>query len=203
MRAFIDLDGTLLDLWPRYYRVFCELLHTDDITLERYKEKKRELGQDSAVAAAFGYALAPDHFIRKAELLEDKSYLSLDELYLSQQQIKTLFARGDAMILTKRRQPDNLEWQLDRLGIRVPVTIVRDQTKLQWIKENQPDEEAVMVGDSMIDIETGRSSNILVLMTGYGLGTKKQFDSIGIPYTYADTPVSMVEYLSTYLKMDL
>ncbi len=199
MRAFIDLDGTLLDLWPRYYRVFCGLLHTDGITLGRYKEKKRELVQDSAVAEAFGHALSPGHFTKKAELLEDKRYLLLDRLCLPQEQIETIFAKGNAMILTKRRQPDNLEWQLDRLGIRVPVAIVRDQTKLQWIKENHPDEEAVMVGDSMIDMETGQMPNISVIMVGYGLGTKGQFDSVGIPYTYADTAASMARHLRTYL----
>lgn len=202
MKKFIDLDGTLLDLWPRYHRVFCELLHIKDITLGEYKKKKQDLGQDNAVAEAFGYTLPPDYFIKKAELLEDKSFLSLDRLFLSRQQIEALSEDSDSIILTKRRKSDNLVWQMGRMGLNMPVIIVEGQTKLQWIKENYPGKRAVVVGDSMMDLETGRLPNISVIMTGYGLGTKKQFDSISIPYTYVNAPDEMVGHLRHALEAD-
>lgn len=181
---FLDLDGTILDLWPRYYSVFCELLRAKNITLQQYKSKKLCLCRDDAVAASFGYVLPADYFIKKAELLEDREFLKLDGLYLSGTQIGMLFEGDNTMILTKRRRLDNLNWQLRKLGIDLPTVVIEDLTKKQWIQLNYPVERSEMIGDSIMDLETGQLPNVLPVMVGYGLGTRKQFDSVKIPYIY-------------------
>ncbi|MCI8730204.1 MAG: hypothetical protein HFH57_03525 [Lachnospiraceae bacterium] len=194
---FLDLDGTILDLWPRYYSVFCELLRAKNITLQQYKSKKLCLCRDDAVAASFGYVLPADYFIKKAELLEDREFLKLDGLYLSGTQIGMLFEGDNTMILTKRRRLDNLNWQLRKLGIDLPTVVIEDLTKKQWIQLNYPVERSEMIGDSIMDLETGQLPNVLPVMVGYGLGTRKQFDSVKIPYIYIDSPNELIDYLKT------
>ena len=73
---FIDLDGTLLDLWPRYHKVFCTLLDVRNISLEQYRKRKQKYGKDEIVARSFGCELPENFFLRKAQLLESKEYLA-------------------------------------------------------------------------------------------------------------------------------
>lgn len=194
---FFDLDGTILDLWPRYHNVFCNLIGADDITLKQYKEKKQELREDSKVAAFFGYELSLDYFIKKARLLEARPLLALDELWLSKDQIKRLFEDRNTMFLSKRRYPNNLRWQLARLGIDLPVVVTGNLTKVQWIEQNYPEQSSIMVGDSIMDLETGYLPYIHPVMVGYGLGTKEQFDSVGIPYKYFDSAQELFRFFVT------
>lgn len=191
---FFDLDGTLLDLWPRYYKVFCSILAISDISFRQYKEKKQELKKDEKVAAAFGYRLPADYFRKKSEFLERKDFLKFDKMWFSKTEIQKLF-RNDSMILTKRRYSDNLKWQLNKLGIKATTVIVGEMTKLQWIENNYPKEDSLMIGDSIMDLETGYLPNVLPVMVGYGLETRKQFDNLGISYLYLDSAKEVFDYL--------
>ena len=190
---YIDLDGTLLDLWPRYYKVFCTLLHVEDIKFEEYRKRKRQYGKDGMVARFFGYELPKGYFSKKKELLEEREYLALDCLLLTVEEIKKIFRDDKTMLLTKRRFPKQLEWQLDQLGLDIPM-VTANNTKLQWLRENCF-EESIIVGDSLIDLDAGKLDNISPIMVGYGLGTKVQFDNYGVKYTYMDTPQKMLAFL--------
>lgn len=193
---FIDLDGTLVDLWPRYYQVFCTLLHAGNVTLEQYKKSKQQYIKDEKVAKSLGYKLPKGYFFEKAQLLEEKKYLALDHLLMTKEEIKNIFGNKKTILLTKRRFPEHLEWQLNQWGLHIPTVTVSD-TKLQWLQEHCS-EKSIIVGDSLMDLEAGKLDIIFPLMVGYGLGTKAQFDDFGVPYIYLDTVQKMYKYLSYF-----
>ena len=79
MMRFIDFDGTLVDLWPRYYHVFCSLLNIEWVKIDEYKRAKQKLGKDELVAQYFGKQLGKTYFEEKSIALEEKEFLKYDQ----------------------------------------------------------------------------------------------------------------------------
>lgn len=191
---FIDLDGTLLDIWERFYKVFCELTGAEGITLEQYKKSKKCFLRDEKLAEIYGYRLPEDYFVKKAVMLEDKNFLESDKLYFPKELIKEL-EQKEVVILTKRRNFSNLEWELKKLEVSIPFVMVNQETKCQWIRKKYRNETCIVIGDSNMDLETGRLENVRNVMAGYGIGSKRQFDEMDIPYKYVETVNEMEKYL--------
>lgn len=193
---FLDFDGTLIDLWPRFHAVFCELSDTSGLTLNEYKRVKRELARDEAVAEHLHVHLRSDYFQKKRILLESKRFLKLDRLFWNPSRLNTLLERKkNVLLLTKRRHPKNLEWELNRLGLRMPAQIVSDQSKAEWIRLHYPAENSVIIGDSLSDLEVASLPMTAAVMVEYGLGTAEHFRSSGLPFTLIKTPMDLYHYL--------
>lgn len=191
---FLDLDGTLLNVWERFYRVFCELVGTNDMSLEQYIKIKKELLKDSLVAEAVGHKLPLDYFEKKAILLEEKEFLGCDSLYFPIELIEKL-DKENVVILTKRRNASNLYWQLENLNIKIAAEVVQSGSKYQWVSEHYPEERSIIIGDSVVDLEVGRLDNVDVVLAGYGLGSTVEFDNMNVKYEYLETVTEMEEYL--------
>ncbi|MEY8480583.1 hypothetical protein AALD74_01850 [Lachnospiraceae bacterium 48-21] len=181
-----DFDGTLNNLWMRFHRVFCDLLSLEDITLETYKKVKQLLIKDELVAMEFGKTLPYDYFSRKREMLEAKKYLALDELFFPKEDIEKWIHENQGIIVTKRYSQANLKWQLQSLGLDVPVAVVKAQSKRQWIQENIRSKDLTIIGDSLMDLDAGKLPYVKPVMVGYGLGTRSQFDKNALGYTLLD-----------------
>ena len=50
---YIDFDGTIVDIWARYHRVFMEASGNFDIPLEEYIQVKKKEPSDVRVAEYF------------------------------------------------------------------------------------------------------------------------------------------------------
>lgn len=182
---YIDFDGTLVDLWPRYYEVFCQLSDIKDVSLEEYKAVKRRLKRDEMVAGELGCNLVPDYFSLKKQYLEEMDFLKMDQLYLPAEYLNS-FPKGKCRILTKRRNVENFARQLKFLGIDIPYTVITsEETKADWIRANDNEQAGVIIGDSVVDLDAG-VSNITPYMVDTGLNTKADFDTRGIRYKYFD-----------------
>ena len=190
----IDFDGTLLDPWQRFYSVFCKLLGINNLTISEYKGIKKELKKDGLLAEKLGKSLPKSYFEDKAEMLESKELLKLDKLYFGLKETKNLF-QNDTFLFTKRRNPQNLKWQLRRLGLDIPVIVVKDGSKFDWINENITDKKVTVIGDSVQDLKTAEINGVNAVMVGYGLGNKEQFDSLGIDYKYFNYPDELYKFL--------
>lgn len=196
-----DFDGTLVDLWPKYYMVFRELLSADTVSLEKYKKAKRLYQNDSELAKHFGLTLPPNYFDEKKELLEDSYYLSFDVPFFEVDVINDWLSREDAFILSKRRKHENLLSQLEKLGIKAEVKTVRDKTKKEWIIENtNQDDNIVIIGDSLEELSASTLPNVKSWITGYGLVSKESIDSMNFTYRYFQTPDDLAEKLRGCLK---
>ena len=190
---FFDWDGTLVDLWPRYYQVFCKLTGATELSFEQYKREKQFWMRDNDVATAVGLKLPDDYFEQKACLLEEMEFLALDTLWLDCNKMKELFSDCNAMVLTKRRRPENLVAQIDGFGLQIPVAIVGEETKRDWIGHYYPNKKSYIVGDHITDLKTATLSNVSAFMVGYGLGTRKQFDQCHLPYTFLSNVEELLE----------
>ena len=188
-----DFDGTLVDLWPRFYAVFCNLSRAD-VSLDEYREAKRRLKRDEDVAEGLGVTLPSDYFERKAELLEDKEYLKLDKLLFTPDELVRLLF-GNSLILTKRRNEENFKWELDRLGISCDYKVLtsRDEdTKLRWEEENIKT-PAMVIGDSVDDIRLEQIDGVKAVAVGYGLSNRADFEGTGLCFEYAEYPDEVIE----------
>ena len=80
---FFDFDGTIADLWPRYYQVFLAASGISGVSQWDYVEAKRSLVSDGEVARHFEKTLPEGYFQKKRMLLEAETYLRLDTLLVS------------------------------------------------------------------------------------------------------------------------
>lgn len=178
---YIDFDGTLVDLWSRYYEVFCHLSDADGLSLEDYRYVKRRYKKDENVAKVLGCSLKQDYFALKRQLLEEMDYLMLDKLYMPAEYLNN-FPKEKCMILTKRRNKENFEKQLELLGIDLPYSVISsDDSKIEWIRTNNVVPSGVIIGDSLMDLEVGKL-NITPYMVETGLNTKEDFAESKIEY---------------------
>lgn len=194
--VFLDFDGTLVDIWPRFYAAFCELSDAVRLTLEEYRSVKRRLVRDEAIADYLHVHLRENYFQRKKVLLESKRLLKLDRLLLDSDRLNAIIRKkGNILLLTKRRFPQNLAWELDALGLQMPAQVLRERSKAEWIQAHYPTEESVIIGDSVADLEAGNLPSVKAVMVSYGLGANESFSSAGIPFTLLETPMELYRYL--------
>lgn len=194
---FVDFDGTLIDLWPRYHAVFSSLLELD-VSLHQYKKIKQRLVLDEKVAEFFGKTLNEKYFIHKAELLERKDYLALDKLVLSPEIVNDSFDNNHSIVLTKRRNPENFAWELDSLGLKVVSKVLTHTSKKNCVANDCHTEKSIVIGDSLADLEVASLSYVKAYMVLYGLGTVKQFDSRQIPYSLISSPNQIIDIMEGY-----
>lgn len=188
---YLDFDGTLVDLWPRYFAVFSDLLDLKDLSLDEYKKCKLKYKRDSYVAKCFGKTLSETYFEKKRVLLESREYLMLDSLFISASTLNN-FPKDEIMILTKRRDRSAFCWQLDQLDIDIPFCVLDDErTKVNWIKQFKSQERGIIIGDTIADLECGINDFVYPYMVGTGLGSKAEFDKLGITYKFYESIIDV------------
>lgn len=176
----IDFDGTLVDIWNRYYTVFNDFWKISSLTLEEYKYLKREYELDSAIIKHLLGEIDAGTFERykafKGEHLEDMAYLKLDSLIVQKERLSSFFSENDAIILTIRTNKSNLIKQLNNLDIKglAEKIIILDnngkQTKKIWVENNiGKDISKIVIGDSEMDLYIGELENTRVILVETGL----------------------------------
>ena len=59
---YFDFDGTIVDVWQRYYQVFLAAGGVSGLGSKEYIAAKRRLGKDDLVAAALGVLLPSTYY---------------------------------------------------------------------------------------------------------------------------------------------
>ncbi len=163
-----DFDGTLIDVWKRYYEIFKKWWKLD-IDMKTFKRLKWQNQSESEILKSLEVKFEKEDFSRykmfKDQNLEEKEFLSFDELIIDPNYI--LKIKEDYMILTMRKNVENFFWQLDRFGLKdlfkeksfalKPEGI---DTKLEWLKNARDlDNEITVIGDSETDLKMVELSN--------------------------------------------
>lgn len=170
----IDFDGTLVDVWQRYYVAYTRAAKVD-ISFHDYVSVKRDLEQDTLVAEKFGTILRKEYVEDKKCLLESGELLAMDTLLLNDGEIAKLLLRGDVYIFTKRRDKQLFLLQLEKLGLsgfRDGAIVVDGSlygSKLDYLKSNFTTENVVVVGDSEDDAQCSLLPNVKVYLVATGL----------------------------------
>jgi len=186
MNVYFDLDGTLLDVSDRYYKVYSDLMRAFGIqpfSKAEYWRAKRS-GREEALLRRT--RVPPDQYYnRRRHMLELTSYLRLDKKSDAVNRVLSKLKRDNhrVILVTLRRSKLNLDRQLQRLGLLERFNIVlqrRDEKVEPWrakaclISENLKFGKtcSVMVGDTETDILAAKHLGINSVAVASGLRTK-------------------------------
>jgi FMN phosphatase YigB (HAD superfamily) len=174
----IDFDGTLVDVWNRYYQVFLCVtqLSEKDIPLSYFKQLKQKYLQDAIISNKYGVLYTQEMRNTKRVLLEEREFLSLDTPLINESNLEWVMARNDTLLLTIRRNPENLEKQMESLGWgkllpKVHVLPAGDvDIKYKYAKTLVTDGSTIhCIGDSESDFAIGKLDHAKVYTVSTGL----------------------------------
>jgi len=170
-----DFDGTLVDVWERYYKIFIEFWKVD-LEIQFFKTLKWRYNDERLILKDVNVTFTEHDFenykIFKSQNLEDKTFLSLDKLIINTENLKAI--RDNYLILTMRKHKDNFYWQIQMLALSqffegkcVVLEPKGMDTKKNWLYENikNLDGEIKIVGDSESDlkmVEVSKSTDVKV-----------------------------------------
>lgn len=183
MKIFCDFDGTLVDVAPRHYKVYSDVVHSfggTPLSQKVYWSLKRKKEKWSAI-------LEFSHLEKEVELeflhaftrrIEDLSYLKGDMLFPdSLEVLKWLSLNNDMYLVSLRRNEENLLWQVDSLGIGdyfKRILSGHSETdgfdkKIAIIGPILGSSKGLIIGDTEADIVTGKKLNLTVVAVCSGM----------------------------------
>ena len=169
---YLDLDGPLIDVSPRYYRAHCDVVRglgrEAHLSQAEYFRRKRA-GQGAApLAEAEGLGDDRGAYLEGfLERIESDAMLELDVLQRGAlDALADLATRGPVVLVTLRQNREGLERELDRLTIRryldrvltaSPLDGPGERTKERLIRESGlPTQGSWLAGDTEIDLRAAR-----------------------------------------------
>lgn len=170
---FLDLDGPLLDVSERYYRVYREIIEGlggSSLRREDYWRHKRAKTALGEMLRLSGVSRREAGCFRKQWLqhVEEKRFLLYDRVWPGASKILAKLSRSYELILiTLRRSPANLGWQLKRLGLGGYFSglLCRKDNKGNWQVKYRLLKGAglrggriFLIGDTEVDVVAGKKS---------------------------------------------
>ncbi|HUS25910.1 MAG TPA: HAD hydrolase-like protein [Nevskiaceae bacterium] len=184
MKIFSDLDGTLIDVAPRHYGVYSELVEqfggqalaqTVYWDLKRKKTRWSELLPLSKLSAD----IEPQFLAAFIEKIENPRYLRIDRLFPGALIALTAMqaASDELYIVSLRRQPERLKHQLQELGILQYFAEVLSghsendgyDVKIRLIQNKLQGGKGMIIGDTEADIITGKELGLTTVAVTSGL----------------------------------
>lgn len=171
-KAFVDFDGTIVNVYRRYFTILNEFLvsqKSDPIKEEKvFIELKRHGIKDHLIVEALSPFISDAEFPietyleHKRKCLEQRDYLQLDSIigdpFLAYQKLKE--KNYWVMLLSKRNNPRELQWQINSIGGKIcdEIFCASDthlkNPKYQFLKEIAAKGDFI-IGDSNEDMEAG------------------------------------------------
>jgi phosphoglycolate phosphatase len=177
LTIFFDLDGTLIDGKERLYRLFIDLTQNLKVSSEEYWQLKRAMfDHDWILSNLFNYSdiqLANFHETW-LELIESEKYLKFNKLFDYTIPLLNKFKKYPLYIVTSRQLEQSVLDEISKMGIlnyfRDILVTKKNQTKKELITERintYPSD--IIVGDTGIDILTGKNLNIrtVAVLSGF------------------------------------
>lgn len=172
-KIFWDLDGTILDIRQRLYRLFCELTDTQ-IGFEKYWQLKEAGYNQAKMLSYIGSTVEKKEFhtiwlanVERMELLHyDTLQPGIKEI------LADLFSGGSEMyIVTNRQCLENVKKQLYHLGInsffKNIITTEQKFTKAEAVKQQGINAAGgIFIGDSKEDMQAALELNCEAIYLG-------------------------------------
>lgn len=178
---FIDLDGTILNVYARYFAIFRKFISSeiDELnTFEDWKKLKRKRLDDKEIFNAISYisdTRYQEYRKYKGKSLEDPNFLALDTLIHNPSILFSNFDSCRFVILTQRNKEKNTLIQLKNLGIYNyfhEIVVVKPDNKTnakyEYLKNNSSKEDFI-IGDSPLEIKAANKLNIKAFHVNTGL----------------------------------
>ena len=203
----IDLDGPILDVSERYYRVYNDALNLIGIAplnKESYWRLKRSRVSEREILARSGTAdneLIKEYLDVRAKRIESAEYLLFDYLWPgTRDTLSVLRSRGLLVLVTMRKSRKLLDQQLARLKLLEAFDCVlaagndsvandRGEQKAQLVRDRYGNEDLVgwFVGDSETDIYSGRLLGLRTAAITFGIRTIDHLSAVS-PDVLLDSP---------------
>jgi phosphoglycolate phosphatase len=189
---FLDLDGTLLDAAPRYQRLHADLVAAaggQPLAAAEYWDLKRRRTPEREILARTGISptTAAEIAARRDLLIEDEAYLRLDQPWpWVSGVLAELSHLAPLALITLRRQRNHALAQLAALGLDrhfAHVLIGRSdgtaEAKAALALEIEPDPRSVLVGDTEVDVASGKALGFLTVAVTSGLRDAEHLAAAG------------------------
>lgn len=211
MQVFFDLDGTLIDVEPRHYRIYCNACkHLGGNPLPKvvyWAMKRSKVSWDVILAKSgidtgrkddlLNYFIS--HIENVDELMEDKIF---DGAIAT---LEKLSKNNECYLVSLRRNEDNLLLQIDRLGLaHVFVKILTGHSegdgsdvKQHLIKKMIPPNAntAFIVGDTEADVLAAKALGLRSVAVTTGIRSKEFLVEIKPDYI-----IERISDLTTVIK---
>lgn len=198
---FFDLDGTLIDIQKRHYKVYEEIVEnlggvllTQRMywKLKRNKSTIKKILRRSRIRNEKQILLFQKLFKNKIERIEN---LKLDILLKDVVLLLTVLQKKyDLYLLTLRRSKKNTLTQIEKLGIKkfFKEIIIRQpkqldcQYKKSLLEKLQWEKYDIIVGDSEADILTANELGLISVAVLSGIRDRKYLKSLKPAYILED-----------------
>lgn len=194
-KIFFDLDGTIIDVYKRYYTVIKNYLSDNQLSIDNFdyesfiKLKKSGMKDHMIIKELTLAEIDIEKYVSfKREKLEDSSYLSLDTFIGESpySDLNKLRNKGYYLeIISQRRNVHNGMTQVEALGLMDyfdKITFLHpraDNSKLNYLR-NIATKNDFIIGDSPIEIECAQelSMGCFFVDTGlYGVDCVKKYEN--------------------------
>lgn len=195
-----DLDGTLIDVSERDYRIYSDILLKlgyDPITKKEYWPLRRDITDIHHILSLSGLVSDEDvsFFLKERKaLMEEWSYLSIDQPF---EDVITTFAelskRFNLIILTKRYNSEDTERQVTELGFAkyAELTIVTESKEEAMSKI---DNLVAMVGDTENDIVSANNIGIKSIAVTTGIRNAEKLSTFN-PAIIVNSLSEVIQFL--------
>ncbi len=197
--ALIDLDGPVLDVRRRYFRVHTAaadgLLGCRALSAEEYWRAKRERQTLATILGRpDGHPDLARYAARWRQLIESADQLGLDEIQPGAHDALRRFRVVPKLVLvTMRSSPSGVEVTLDRLSLRPLVDHVEIIPHSQGSKQpaftrlgTSDPVATVVIGDTEIDIEAAQALHFRTVAVSNGIRTPQWLAELGADAVVAD-----------------
>lgn len=187
-----DLDGPLLDVRERYWRLHLLGAGTENAAgldqAERLWRLKREGADDAEICQALGVACDLERYRRlQADAIEDPAYLRFDRPWdWSATVLGALRARYRIGVITMRRNRSSLHQELEASGLRLLLDGVSSRADLPGGPRDTKADLALrlatqvgspviaVVGDTDVDIRTARELGVAAVGVACGMSSRER-----------------------------
>ena len=165
-KIFIDLDGTILDVSERVYRVYKDILKKQNkkyLSKNKYFKLKREKTPLKEILAKTKAESILSKFEKEWERrIEDPNYLNLDKItFAKKKTLLTLKNHYKLVLITLRSHPKRLFNQLKKKKIdKIFDNVLALSEKAQIKKYGKLNKDSIIIGDTETDILAGKHLGI-------------------------------------------
>lgn len=200
MTIFFDLDGTILDISERYYRIYSHLLSEngyDIVPKEIYwNAKRKRIPEKEILGYTNATKIIKQYLVKRKKLIENIDYLAYDCLQDSFRNVISylLKKKHNAVLVTLRKSRANLMSQLKQLGIdeffddvlcskldEFPRWKIKFNLMKKYLK-NAPESFNVFVSDTENDIKAGIELGFTTISVCNGIRNSEILEAVNSDY---------------------
>jgi phosphoglycolate phosphatase-like HAD superfamily hydrolase len=193
MTLFLDLDGLILDVSERYYRVHAKILAgfgLNSIDKQTYWNSKRDRQPVRALLVEGGVSLDEDAYrMLWLETIESDEYLVSDRIFEGATEVLQELAREHSLVLvTLRRRELAVQDQIRNLGLErffTAVLTAPPTSRDSWrVKRNLVDSSGLVdalswiAGDTEVDVLAGKSLGLTTAAVLSGIRNERHLRAL-------------------------